>query len=56
MEGTSIQLPRLMSEPQCNISCPSIASQVVCKMAKFSIFSGDPTQKGEVSFEQGPLR
>ena len=53
VEGASMQLPRLMSEPQHNISCPSIASQVVGKMPKFSTFSEDPTRKGEVSFEQG---
>ena len=37
--GTSMQLPRLMSEPQHDISCPSAASQVVAKMPKFSTFS-----------------
>ena len=52
MEGTSMQLPRPMSEPQHDFSCPSVASQVVSKMPKFSTFSGDPTQKGEVSFEK----
>ena len=52
VEGTSIQLPRPMSESQCNISCPSITSQVVGKMLKCSTFSGNPTKKGEVSFEQ----
>ena len=41
-----------MPEPQCNISCPSVASEVVGKMPKFSTFIPDSTQKGEVSFEQ----
>ena len=52
MEGTSTQLPRQITEPHCDISLPSVASQLVSKMPKFSTFSGDPTQKGEVSFEQ----
>ena len=52
VEGASMQLPRLMSEPQHNISCPSVASQIVGKIPKFSTFSGDLTQKGEVLFEQ----
>ena len=52
MEGANTQLPRPMPEPHHNISCPSVASQVVGKMLKFSIFSGDSTQKEEVSFEQ----
>ena len=50
--GTSIQLSRLMSEPQQKHSCLSVASQIVGKMPKISTFSGDPTQKREVSFEQ----
>ena len=41
-----------MSETQHEISCPSVASQVVDKIPKFSTFSADPTQKGEVSFQQ----
>ena len=52
VEGTNTHLPRQMPEPQCNISCPCVASQVVGKMPKFRIFIGDSTQKGEVSFEQ----
>ena len=56
MEGTSTQLPRQMPEPQHDISCPSVASQVVGKMPKFSTFSGDSTQKGEVSFDQWALK
>ena len=51
VEGTNMQLPRQMPEPQCDISCPSVASQVVDKMPNFSTLSGDSTQKGEVSFE-----
>ena len=47
-----MQLLRPMSEPQHDISCQSVASQVVGKMPKFSTFSGKPTQKAEVSFEQ----
>ena len=50
--GTSRQLPKLMPEPQSTISCPSVALQVVGKVPKFSTFSGDSTQKREVSFEQ----
>ena len=52
VEGTSMQIPRLMSEPQHEISCPSVALQVLGYMPKTSTFSGDFTQKGEVSFEQ----
>ena len=52
VEGKNMQLPSPMPEPQHNISCPSVASQVVGKMPKFSTFSKDSTQKGEVSFEQ----
>ena len=52
VEGTNTQLSRQMPELQCNISSPIVASQVVGKMPKFSIFSGNPTQKEEVSFEQ----
>ena len=52
VKGTCMQLPRPMLEPQHDISYLSVASQVVSKMPKFSTFSGDPTQKGEVSFEQ----
>ena len=53
VESTNMQLSRPMLEPQYNISCPSVASQIVGKMPKFSTFTGDSTQKGEVSFEQG---
>ena len=52
VEGASTQLPRPMLEQQHDISYLSVASQVVGKMPKFATFSGDPTQKGEVSFEQ----
>ena len=52
VEGASMQLPRPMLEPQCDISSPSVALQVVGKMPNFSTFSGDYIQKGEVSFEQ----
>ena len=52
VEGVRMQLPRLMSDPQHEIPCHSVASQVVGKMPKISTFSGDPTQKAEVSFEQ----
>ena len=52
VDGTNTQLPRQMLEPQCDISCPSVASQVVHKMPKCSTFSGDFTQKGQVLFEQ----
>ena len=51
VEGTSMQLPWPMSEPQHEISCPSVAPQVVGNVPKISTFSGDPTQKGEVSFD-----
>ena len=52
VEGTSTQLPWPMSELHHEISCPSVASQDMGKMTKISTFSGDPTQKGEVSFKQ----
>ena len=51
-KGANMQLPREMPEPQCDISCPSVASQVVGKMQRFNTFSGDCIQKGEVLFEQ----
>ena len=54
--GTSMQLPRPMSETQHDMSYPSVASQVVGKMPKISTLSGDPTQKGGVSFEQWALK
>ena len=31
VEGANTQLPRQMPEPQCNISCPSVASQIMGK-------------------------
>ena len=52
MEESSTQISRLTSEPQCKISCPSVASQVLGKMPNSSTFSRDPTQRGDVSFEQ----
>ena len=55
VEGTNMQLPRPMPEPQHNISCLSVASQVVGKMSKFSTFSRDSAKKGGVSFEQWPF-
>ena len=51
VEGANTQLPRQMPEPQ-HISFPSVASQVIGEMAKFSTFGRDSNQKGEVSFEQ----
>ena len=51
-EGISMQLSRLTPVPQHKNSCPSVTSQVVGEMPKINTFSGDPTQKGEVSFEQ----
>ena len=52
VEGTSTQSPRPMPEPKHDISCPSVAWEVVGKMPKFSTFSGDSTLKGEVTLEQ----
>ena len=52
VEGTSIQLPRPISETQHKISCPSVASEVVGKMPTISTFSRDLTQKGEVSLKK----
>ena len=52
VEGISMQLLRPMSDPQCDISFPSVALPVVGKMPKFSTFSGASTQKREVSFDQ----
>ena len=51
-EGVSVQILRLTSVPQCKNSFPSVTSQVVGKVPKFSIFSEDPTQKREVLFKQ----
>ena len=47
-----MQLSRQMPEQQHDFSSPSVASQVVGKMTKFSTFTGDFTQKGEVLFVQ----
>ena len=52
VEDANMQLDKQIPEPQCDISCPIVASQVVGKMPKSSIFSGDSTQKGGFSFEQ----
>ena len=52
VEGANMQLHRQVPEPQCDISCPSVASEAVGKLPNFSIFSGDSTQKREVLFEQ----
>ena len=43
--GTNTHLYRQIPEPQYDISCPSVASQVVGKTPKFTIFSRDTTQK-----------
>ena len=56
VEGTSTQLSRLMSEPQCDISCPSVASQVVGKMTKVSTFSGDPPTREKSHLSKGLLK
>ena len=41
LEGMNMQLHRQIPQPQCNISCPSIASHLVGKMPKLSTYSGD---------------
>ena len=46
VEGAITQLPRQLPVLQCDISCPSVVSQVVGKMPKFSTFCRDSTQKG----------
>ena len=46
------QLPTQIPEPQWDVSCPSLASQVVGKMPKCGTFSVESTKKKEVSFEQ----
>ena len=51
-EGVSTQLSRPTPVPQHENCCPSVPSQVVGKMPKFSTFSWDPTQQGEVLFQQ----
>ena len=56
VESASVQLYKPMSEPQHSISCPSVASQVGGKMPELNTFSGDPTQKGEVSLSNGLSR
>ena len=53
VEGTSMQLPRPMPEPHHNISHPSVASQVMGKVPKFSTFRGDLIQKGKVLLSNG---
>ena len=44
--------PRQMPEPQCDISCHSVASQVVGKTPQFNTLTGDSTKNREVLFEQ----
>ena len=51
-QDMNTQLHRSMQEPQCDMSYSSVASQLVGKTPEFSIFSGDLTQKGEVSFQK----
>ena len=51
-KGIHTWLSRPTSEPQYENSYLSVTSQIVSKMPKFSTFSRDPTQKGEVLFEQ----
>ena len=50
-KGVSVQILRPTSEPQCENFCFSVTSQIMGKMPKFSNSSGDPTQRGEVSFD-----
>ena len=52
-EGVSVWLFRPTLVAQHENYCPSITSWVVGKMLKISTFNGDPTKKGDVSFEQG---
>ena len=47
-----MQLFRPISDPLCQISSFSVAPPIVGKSPKFSIFSGEIVQKGEVSFDQ----
>ena len=47
-----MQMQGPILEPQSDISSPSVVAQLVSKTPKFSIFSRDSTQNGEVSFEQ----
>ena len=56
VEGVNMQLPRPMTEPQHDIFCPSVASQVAGTMPKFSTFSGYSIQRGEVSLSNGLLK
>ena len=55
-EGASTQLSRQMQEPQCNISCPSVASQVMGKMPNFSTIGRDPAQRGRSHLNNGHLK
>ena len=51
-----MQMQGPIPELQPDISCPNVASKLVGKTPKFSLYSGDPTQKGEVSFKQRTLK
>ena len=50
-EDANMQPYRSMQEPQYNMSYSSVASQLLRKTPKFSVFSGDSTQKGEIAFK-----
>ena len=47
-EDANMQPHRPMQKPYCGMSYSSVAFQLVGKMPKFSVFSGDSAQNGEV--------
>ena len=49
--GTNTEMQKPIPGPQHDISCPSVPSQLVSKMPKFSIMETLP-KKGKVLFEQ----
>ena len=52
----NMQPHRSMQEPQHDMSYSSVVSQLVGKTLKFSVFSGDPTQKRRSHLNSGCLR
>ena len=53
VEGTNTQLPRPMPEPQCNISCPGVASQVVGKFQNLAHSVQTPPRRGKSWLHNG---
>ena len=53
VEGTIMQLPRQIIEPQCDISCPSKESQILGKTKKSAYLVETPTKRGRFHLSNG---